>query len=519
MKFGKEVIAVMVAGAIIGLSGCSSNGNNTRPSETRLSELENQLKEKTLENESLRTSVAELQNRKADSTQEPTPAVTATDDDLLPPKAQSGECYARVWVPASYRDVKQQKLVREESERIEIIPAEYRWNEENVLVKEASSRLETVPAVYETKTERMLVSPAVRAWKVSSARDAAPASDAILAAAKEHGVDLDEARPGMCFHEHYIPAKYKTSERQVLVAEAGKQIDVSAPKYRWIEKRVLVQEASSRIEVVPASYQWVEESVIDKPAHTIWQKGTGPIQRIDESTGEIMCLVEVPATYKTIRKKIVVTPASTRKVAVPAQYKTIKVRELIEEAGADAEDTPARYETIQLREKVADASFVWHEVHNTDLPASTRTGHQICLHEHPAKYKQVPRRVIKTPATTRKVDIPAKYETVKVRKLVADAQEKRIKIPAEYETVVTRELDAEGRMEWRSILCETNMTTTRITQIQRALKRAGYNPGKIDGVIGGDTMAAVNAFQRDQGLPVDRYLNLATLKALGVSPR
>jgi len=152
-------------------------------------------------------------------------------------------------------------------------------------------------------------------------------------------------------------------------------------------------------------------------------------------------------------------------------------------------------------------------------PASTRTGHKICLVETPAKYKTVDRRVVKTPATTRRVEIPAEYKTVKVRKLVSEAQEKRIPIPAEYKTVSSKELASEGHMEWRSILCETNMTGARITQIQRALKDAGYNPGAIDGVIGEQTIAAVNDFQRDKGLPVDRYLNIATIKALGVSTR
>ena len=61
------------------------------------------------------------------------------------------------------------------------------------------------------------------------------------------------------------------------------------------------------------------------------------------------------------------------------------------------------------------------------------------------------------------------------------------------------------------------MTNTRITQIQSALKAAGYKPGAIYGVIGSTTISAVNAFQSDKGLPVDRYLNIATLKELGVA--
>jgi peptidoglycan hydrolase-like protein with peptidoglycan-binding domain len=106
-----------------------------------------------------------------------------------------------------------------------------------------------------------------------------------------------------------------------------------------------------------------------------------------------------------------------------------------------------------------------------------------------------------------------------VTKLVSAAQEKRFAIPAEYSSVTRKELDKGGYMEWRSILCETNMTGTRISQIQMALRDEGFNPGRIDGVIGSDTVRAINAFQRARGLPVDKYLNVETISALGVSPK
>ena len=91
-------------------------------------------------------------------------------------------------------------------------------------------------------------------------------------------------------------------------------------------------------------------------------------------------------------------------------------------------------------------------------------------------------------------------------------------VPAETGVVEKRELVKEGYMDWRSILCETNMTVARIADIQRALAAAGYNPGAADGVIGSGTIRAFNEFQAANGLPVDKYLNVDTIKALGVSP-
>jgi peptidoglycan hydrolase-like protein with peptidoglycan-binding domain len=106
-----------------------------------------------------------------------------------------------------------------------------------------------------------------------------------------------------------------------------------------------------------------------------------------------------------------------------------------------------------------------------------------------------------------------------VTKLVTPAREKKVQIPATYQTVTKQVKTSEGQMEWREILCQTNMTSDRISDIQSALLTKGFNPGPIDGVIGSRTMAAVNNFQKANKLPVDKYLNVATVNALGVSPR
>lgn len=282
------------------------------------------------------------------------------------------------------------------------------------------------------------------------------------------------AKPGQCFTKIIIPAKYKTVTERQLVEEAGQRIEVIPASFKQGTKRVLVSEATEKLEVVPATYKTVRERVLVKPAsskliqvpaqyETVsnrvmvtparkeWKPGTGPIQRIDNNTGEIMCLIEVPATYKTVTKRVLKSPASTRTVEIPAEYKSVT------------------------------------------------------------------KQVVATAATTRKVSIPAKYKTISVTEQAAPASQRVIEIPAKYSNVSRKELVSAESVEWREILCDTNMTSAKITQIQRALQAAGHNPGPIDGSIGADTMSAVNAFQRSKGLPVDKYLNMATVRALGVN--
>ena len=49
-----------------------------------------------------------------------------------------------------------------------------------------------------------------------------------------------------------------------------------------------------------------------------------------------------------------------------------------------------------------------------------------------------------------------------------------------------------------------------------ALKKAGYDPGPSDNIMGTRTKAALTKFQQDKALPVGN-LDFDTLKALGVN--
>ena len=234
------------------------------------------------------------------------------------------------------------------------------------------------------------------------------------------------AKPGECYARVLIPELYKNSTERVLLREASERIETVPAVYRTVQERIMVKEASERIESIPAVYETTTERVLVKPAYTTWKKGEGAITKMDNSTGEIMCLVEVPAEYKTVTKS-----------------------------------------------------------------------------------------VLKTPATTRKITIPAEYQTVSVRKLAEPATERRIEIPEEYQTVVKKEKVSEGRMEWRSILCETNTNADVISSLQRALKMRGFDPGRIDGVMGFQTIEAVKEFQRSKGMPTGQ-LTMETLQTLNV---
>lgn len=56
-----------------------------------------------------------------------------------------------------------------------------------------------------------------------------------------------------------------------------------------------------------------------------------------------------------------------------------------------------------------------------------------------------------------------------------------------------------------------------VKNIQTKLKQWGYYDGKIDGIFGSKTLAAVKKFQQKNGLTVDGIVGQKTLNALGIS--
>ena len=289
----------------------------------------------------------------------------------------------------------------------------------------------------------------------------------------------------------------------------------SFAQYEDVEERVLVKEASTEITDVPAVFETVEEKVMVEPAKSVWKKCSGLVQRLDNSPGEIMCWVEIPAKYEVIATKVLKTPATTKVVEIPAEYKTVSVRKMVKAAMDKHNNIPAEFTDVTKQVKVEDARFGWFAGDDAVPQNAVETGQEICYIDRPAEFEIVEKRVIKTPASFETVEVAPEYDVVRIEKLVSAAEEKRIQVPAVTEMVSKQVKVADSRLEWRRVLCETNMTKGIVTNIQKALTREGYEVGPADGVIGGATLRAVESFQMKNDL--DRGgLTYETLDALKV---
>jgi len=416
------------------------------------------------------------------------------------PDAKPGECYAKVVSPAKFETRTEEIVVQEGAERILTTAATFETVDQRIMVREASQIFTSVPVTYKDEVEVIETRPAEANWEMSFGNAKHPASPGALEGIAASGVNLDTVASNSCYREYYTPAQYRTEDRRVLKRAGGETITIIPAEYETQTERVLVKDASTRLTNVPAVYRTETESVLVEPARSVWKQGRGPLERIDDTTGEIVCLVEIPARYETVTRSVLETPASTRTVEVPAVYDDITVQRLVKPASESRTIIEPQYATVPTRVKVADAGFFWLAKGEEPDSAATYTGREVCLVPRAAESTTVTKQVIDTPASASSTESPARFETVKVQRLITPAGEQRTEIPRQVRTVTRQVQVSPPSLVWRRVLCETNVTTDIIRDLQQALSDEGFNPGAIDGVLGSDTLTAVQNYQEDNNL-------------------
>ncbi len=170
------------------------------------------------------------------------------------------------------------------------------------------------------------------------------------------------AQAGKCYARAFEDPKYRTETEDVLKKQASERIEFIPAQTEMVKQQVLVRAAYEREDIIPAQFEAVTERILVKPATTRWKKGRGLVEQVNNFTGEIMCLEEVPAEYKTITKQIIKAPATKKLVQVPAEYKTVMVNKVIAPATEKRIPIPAEYQTVTKTVKESEGKMVWQEV-------------------------------------------------------------------------------------------------------------------------------------------------------------
>ena len=343
------------------------------------------------------------------------PVISATG----PANAKPGLCYAEFITPAVTKTTTRQ-----------------------VQVSPATTKTETIPAKYKTETVREMVTPATTRTET-------------------------------------IPATYKTEIRQVPVD--GTAATTTAPATDTVTERVLVKPAETRTVEVPAVFETVTERVKIRDSYTEWKESTkvyaigaealgGTILANRVSSSSIMGLVEIPAEFQTVTKRVLVSEATTREETIPAIYETV-TREVSSETPAPSANAQTEFKEV--------------EVQVIDRPEDVR------VVPVPAEYKTVTKRVLESPAVTRTVPVGAVFRNEASTTIVTPA-----------------------RREWVSVLCDNQATPDFVMAMQTALQGRGLYMGPIDGIIGSLTRRAIRQLQNDKS----DLLSLASASELGLKP-
>lgn len=160
---------------------------------------------------------------------------------------------------------------------------------------------------------------------------------------------------------HYEPARYEWAERRVLVSP-GRTLRRTVPAtWRSVTETVVVSPATTRVERIPPVFDTVSEQQLVRPAHTEWRRtyvgpdGVLPPGAQVEPTGEVVCLVEVPARYATVERKVLREPGRTVETPIPAVTQTVTRRVIDQPAHEVLERTPPVYGVERFRRLISPA--------------------------------------------------------------------------------------------------------------------------------------------------------------------
>jgi len=438
----------------------------------------------------------------------------------MPIAAKAGQCFTKSFYPPQYTKVTKIKstkrvLLNDASVKYEVIPAKYNIYEEKVKISDGKEKIITTPAVYKTVYERVLIEPEKEVWRESLNSGSKKAFNSCVEAASSSGMDINNASVGTCFYEHFQPEKYINTTLKILFADASERVVVTPATYRTVVRKIVTDSTSVKLLPSGAVYKKVEDKVVIAPAKTEWKKTICGDKGCNQS--EVVCLTEVPTTYKTITKRVVLQPAVRKSMPVIPSVKSIKIEQMLSPARSERIAIPPKYMTINQRKKSEDSKYYWSD--SSAQYASSRIKNQcnkICLTATPAKYKKVAKQVLVTPVSIRKVKTPEKYTMVKIKKIEQKASYKKIVIPEEYITVITERERTKGYAKWMPMICEEMLTPSIIKKVQRTLQFQGFYNGDIDGIWSLESKSATRAYQKEKGLAITNKLSIETMRALDV---
>lgn len=199
--------------------------------------------------------------------------------------------------------------------------------------------------------------PPSQAPAVPSQKPTPPAS-ALVDAVMPDGVSVE---PDQCWAQMVIPPRKKVVVRQVVTKEGRDSYDVQPaslkhlkqtvtlrdaahtyriepPQYKKVTEQIKVKDEIKEIVIQPAVYRDEKEEVMVESERVEIRSCRALGQRIagtrQTSASANHCAVLVPATYKTVTRKVLVQAETVHEKITPAKYETVEKWVLVEDGKA-----------------------------------------------------------------------------------------------------------------------------------------------------------------------------------------
>ncbi len=323
--------------------------------------------------------------------------------------AEPGKCYAKCLKPAKYETVSVPVVTRQASSNAIITPATFKDESEQILSQEGRKVFTATSAKFEKANNNLLAKEGYTVLKV-------------------------------------IPATFETVTEQILVKEGYKVTKVIPATYKTETFQKMVKPGYTTYTKKPAKYKTETETIETSPASTKWVKKRSGDNCLSADPDDCMiwCLVEVPATYKTVQKQVKVGcddgwtmrgDDCVKENKVDPVYKTYTKKIIDTPARVEYTDVPPKYET-RTYQKVATPARVEEQ-------------------KIAPVYKDYAYQKLTTDAGATESTVPEKYVTRQFKSLASDASISETPVAEKVINVNKTNLVNEGGFaEWKEVSCE-----------------------------------------------------------------
>lgn len=255
--------------------------------------------------------------------------------DLLPANPQTGNCYARVKIPAQYQTITKDVMVEEGYSTVDVTQPQISTRQQDVMVKEASVEYRVRQPRYTTVSEQVMVRPAYEKLSVSKPQFSSVTESIQISQPR---LVWKKGNPGQLQRDGY---KIHST------ADAG---------YSGRGYSSTVEYGAAHLEGAMACGETCEIwCLVEEPGASVSYN-----RKVMTSPGQVN-RVPVSAKYQTITKQVVADPGGVEEVPVPAQYRSITIEDVIP-GSAHETSVPPKYAQVAGEVPMSAERYEWRQV-------------------------------------------------------------------------------------------------------------------------------------------------------------